>query len=163
MSKPAVKPVPEGYHTLTPVLTVDGAARAIDFYTRAFGARELGRAMAPDGQRLWHAELQIGDSRLMLSDEFPELGGSRGPRALGGASGSLHLYVADVDAFFQRAVDAGATVEMALENQFWGDRYGKLGDPFGHTWGVASHIEDLTEEEQRRRLEAQNAAQAAAP
>ncbi len=149
-----VRPVPEGYHTLTPVLTIDGAADAIDFYVRAFGARELNRAVAPDGKRVWHAELQIGDSRLMLSDEFPDMGGGRGPKSLGGTAGSIHLYVDDVDAFFQRAVDAGATVSMPLETMFWGDRYGKLTDPFGHSWGVASHVEDVSEEEQRRRVEA---------
>src|SRR5712664_2199221 len=114
-----VRPVPEGYHTLTPVLTLDGAAEAIDFYVRAFGARELNRAVAPDGTRIWHAELQIGDSRLMLSDEFPDMGGSRGPKALGGTAGSIHLYVEDVDAFFARAVAAGATVTMPLADQFW--------------------------------------------
>src|SRR5690349_611681 len=125
-----VLPVPEGYHTLTPVLTIDGAAAAIDFYTRAFGARELNRAVAPDGTRVWHAELQIGDSRLMLSDEFPDMG-ARGPLSLGGSPASIHLYVEDVDGFVERAVSAGATLTMPLENQFWGDRYGKLTDPFG--------------------------------
>jgi PhnB protein len=150
----AVRPVPEGYHTLTPVLTIDGAAEAIDFYVRAFGARELNRAVAPDGTRIWHAELEIGDSRLMLTDEFPDMGGARGPKALGGTAGSIHIYVDDVDALVERAVRAGATLTMPLENQFWGDRYGKLTDPFGHSWGVASHVEDVSEEEQRRRVEA---------
>src|SRR5262245_55940238 len=119
-----VQPVPEGYHTLTPVLTIDGAAAAIDFYVRAFGARELSRAVAPDGTRIWHAALQIGDSRLMLSDEFPDMGGPRGPLSLGGSPASIHLYVEDVDRFVERAVAAGATLTMPLENQFWGDRYG---------------------------------------
>jgi PhnB protein len=150
----AVRPVPEGYHTLTPVLTVNGGAEAIDFYVRAFGARELNRAVAPDGQRIWHAELEIGDSRLMLTDEFPDMGGTLGPKAWGGTAVSIHIYVDDVDALVERAVRAGATLTMPLENQFWGDRYGKLTDPFGHSWGVASHVEDVSEEEQHRRVEA---------
>lgn len=149
-----VRPVPEGYRTLTPVLTVEGAAEAIAFYERAFGARELSRAVAPDGQRIWHAVLELGDSKLMLSDAFPDMGGGPGPKALGGTASSLHLYVDDVDAFVLRAVGAGATLSMPLEDQFWGDRYGKLTDPFGHSWGVASHIEDVSEEEQRRRVAA---------
>jgi PhnB protein len=154
-----VRPIPDGYHTVTPGLTVRGAARAIEFYTRAFGARELGRMAAPDGQTIWHAELQIGDTRLMLADEFPDMGG-RAPEALGGTPVSLHLYVEDADALVQRAVEAGATVTQPLMDAFWGDRYGKLRDPFGHEWSVATHIEDVDEAEMRRRAQAFAAAPA---
>jgi uncharacterized glyoxalase superfamily protein PhnB len=152
-----VQPIPEGYRTVTPSLTVRGAAQAIEFYTRAFGARELGRMPAPDGQRIWHAELQLGDTRLMLADEFPEMGG-QAPQALGGTAVCLHLYVDDADAVVQRAVDAGASVIQPLMDTFWGDRYGKLKDPFGHEWSVATHVEDVSEDEMRRRAEAMMAA-----
>jgi PhnB protein len=148
-----VRPIPEGYHSVTPALLVRGGAQAIDFYTRAFGARELGRMPAPDGQRIWHAELQIGDARLMLADEFPDMGG-HAPESLGGTPVCLHLYVEDADAAVQRAVDAGATVIQPLMDAFWGDRYGRIKDPFGHEWSVATHIEDVSEEEMRRRAEA---------
>ena len=148
----SVRPIPEGYHSVTPALLVRGAAEAIDFYTRAFGARELGRMSAPDGQRIWHAELQIGDARLMLADEFPEMGG-HAPESLGGTPVSLHLYVEDADAVIQRAVDAGATVIQPPMDAFWGDRYGRIKDPFGHEWSVATHIEDVSEEEMRQRAE----------
>lgn len=150
----SARPIPEGYHSVTPSLVVRGAADAIEFYKRAFGARELGRMAAPDGQVIWHAEIQIGDSRLMLSDEFPEMGDCRAPTSLGGTSTSLHIYVEDADAAFQRAVDAGATVSMPLEDAFWGDRYGTVTDPFGHQWGIATHQEDVSEEEMRRRAQA---------
>jgi uncharacterized glyoxalase superfamily protein PhnB len=150
----AIRPIPEGYHTLTPSLTVDDAAQAIDFYKRAFGATELARAPAPDGERIWHAELQIGDSRLMLLDEFPEMGGCSAPKTLGGTTISLHLFVEDADAAFERAVDAGAAVEMPLQDAFWGDRYGKVRDPFGHVWSIATRKEEVSEEEQRRRAAA---------
>jgi uncharacterized glyoxalase superfamily protein PhnB len=149
----SVRPIPEGFHTLTPSLTVHNATEAIEFYKRAFGAEELSRAPAPDGRRIWHAELKIGDSRLMLNDEFPEMGGGRGPRSLGGTATSLHLYVRDADAVFKRAVEAGATVSMPIMDAFWGDRYGKVTDPFGHEWGIATHKEDVSEEERRRRVE----------
>ena len=149
----SVRPIPEGYHSVTPALLVRGGAQAIDFYTRAFGARELGRMPAPDGQRIWHAELQIGDARLMLADEFPDMGG-HAPESLGGTPVSLHLYVEDADATVQRALDAGATVIQPLMDAFWGDRYGRIKDPFGHEWGVATHIEDVPEAEMRRRAEA---------
>ena len=148
----SVRPIPEGYHSVTPALLVRGAAEAIDFYTRAFGARELGRMPAPDGQRIWHAELQIGDARLMLADEFPEMGG-HAPESLGGTPVSLHLYVEDADAVIQRAVNAGATVIQSPLDAFWGDRYGRIKDPFGHEWSVATHIEDVSEEEMRQRAE----------
>ena len=145
----AVKPIPEGYHTLTPYLTIRGAGQAIDFYKRAFGARERMRMPAPDG-KVMHAEIQIGDSILMVSDEFPEMG-SKSPQTLGGSPGSIFLYVDDVDKTFQRAVDAGAQPRMAVADMFWGDRFGRLVDPFGHEWGIATHKEDLTPEEIARR------------
>ena len=150
----SARPVPEGYHSLTPGLVVDNAAEAIEFYKRAFGARELGRMTAPDGQRIWHAELQIGDSRLMLGDEFPEMGEYRSPKSLGGTTASIHIYVDDADAVFQRAVDAGATATMPPTDAFWGDRYGKVTDPFGHQWGIATRQEEVSDEEMRRRAEA---------
>ena len=141
-----VKAVPEGYHTLTPHLVVRDAAKAIDFYKQAFGAKEIARMPLPDGKKLGHAELQIGDSRLMLADEFLEWG-SKGPEAIGGSPVTLSIYVEDCDAVFNRAVEAGATVKMPLADQFWGDRYGQVVDPFGHVWAVATHVKDLTLEE----------------
>ena len=149
----SIRPVPEGFHTLTPTLTVHNAVEAIEFYKRAFGAEELYRAPSPDGQRIWHATLTIGDSRLMLNDEFPDMG-CHAPRSLGGTPISLHLYVADADAVFQRAVAAGATVSMPIMDAFWGDRYGKLTDPFGHEWAIATQQEAVGEEELGRRIEA---------
>jgi uncharacterized glyoxalase superfamily protein PhnB len=153
-----VRPIPEGYHSLTPGLVVHNAAEAIEFYKRAFGARELARMPTPDGQKVWHAELQIGDSRLMLGDEMPGMG-SRSPKSLGGTASSIHLYVEDADAAVERAVEAGATVTMPLEDAFWGDRYGQVTDPFGHSWGIATRREELSEAEMARRAE-QFAAQA---
>jgi uncharacterized glyoxalase superfamily protein PhnB len=153
-----VRPIPEGYHSVTPSLTVHNAAEAIEFYKRAFGAEELGRAMSPDGKQVWHAELKIGDSRIMLADEFPDMGDTRAPKSLGGTATNLHIYVAGADAVFQQAVAAGATVRMPLDNAFWGDRYGTLLDPFGHSWGIATHREDVSDEEMRRRVEAFSAA-----
>ena len=156
----SARPVPEGYHSLTPGLIVDNAAQAIEFYKRAFGARELGRMTAPDGQRVWHAELQIGDSRLMLGDEFPDMGDCRSPKSIGGTASTVHLYVEDADAVFQRAVEAGATVTQPLMDAFWGDRYGKVTDPFGHQWGIATRQEEVSEEEMHRRIQAHSAASA---
>lgn len=150
----SVRPIPEGYHSLTPSLVVHNAAEAIEFYKRAFGARELFRMPAPDGQHIWHAELQIGDSRLMLGDEFPDMGECRAPTSLGGTTSSLNIYVEDADAVFQRAVDAGAKVSMPLMDAFWGDRYGTVTDPFGHQWGIMTHQEDVSEEEMERRMKA---------
>jgi len=147
-----VTPVPEGYHTLTPYLVVDRASEAIEFYKRAFGAAEIARMPGPGG-KVMHAEIQIGDSRLMLSDEFPEMGG-RSPKAFGGSPASLMVYVADVDTAFTRAVEAGASVEMPLANMFWGDRYGKVKDPFGHVWQMASHVEDVAPDEMAKRMAA---------
>ena len=147
-----VKPVPEGFHTLTAHLIVQDAARAIEFYKRAFGAEELGRMPGPGG-KLMHAEIKIGDSIFFLVDEFPEFG-SRSPQALGGSPVTLHLYVEDVDALFNRAVAAGATPQMPVQDQFWGDRFGKLVDPFGQEWSIATHKEELTPEEILKRGEA---------
>jgi PhnB protein len=154
MATRAVRPIPEGHHTITPSLTVDNAAEAIEFYKRAFGAQELERATAPDGKRIWHAMLQIGDSRLFLGDEFPDMGGSPSPKTLGQTPSSLHLYVEDADAVFQRALNAGATVRMPIEDMFWGDRYGTITDPFGHEWAIATRKEEVSDEEMRRRVEA---------
>jgi len=143
-----VRAIPEGYHSLTPALVCKGAARAIEFYKQAFNAKELHRMQGP-GDKIGHAELQIGDSRLMLSDEFP--GMANAPGSTPNSSNSIVLYTDNVDEVFNRAVKAGAKVEMPLENQFWGDRYGKLRDPFGHQWGLAQHVEDVAPAEIERR------------
>jgi PhnB protein len=135
-------PVPEDFHTITPQLVVKGVAAAIDWYTRAFGAHELLRNTAPDGASIMHAELLLGDSRFFVVDEFP--GSMVSPKSLGGTPVTLHLYVAGVDAMFDRAVAAGAAVLLPVADQFWGDRYGMLTDPFGHRWSIASRIEDLS-------------------
>ena len=140
-----VKPIPDGYHTLTPYLTVRDAARAIDFYKQAFGAAERGVMKGPDG-KVMHAELMIGDSIVMLADEFPEFG-AVSPQAIGGSASGLHIYVKDVDKAFDQAVKAGGSVEMPVADMFWGDRYGKLKDPFGHKWSIATHTADLSMEE----------------
>jgi len=154
------KAVPEGFHTITPHLIVRDAARAIEFYQKAFGAEVRGISYAPDGKKIIHASLKIGDSFLMLNDEFPEWGGACAP-APGGATGvQLHIYADDVDGLFERAASAGATVKMPLMDQFWGDRYGQVLDPFGHKWSLATHIKDMTQEEMRA---AQDAAMAKMP
>ena len=140
---PAARPA--GYHTVTPSLVVRDAAAAIDFYARAFGAEEVTRLAMPDGS-LAHAEIRIGDSIVMLGDEKPEWG-ALSPQSTNGTPASLHLYVDDVDAAFARAVREGATARMPVEDAFWGDRYGKVVDPFGHEWGLATHVRDMTEEE----------------
>ena len=146
-----VKPIPEGYHSVTPYLIVDDASRAIDFYTRAFGATEKFRL--PMGDKVGHAELQIGDSVVMLADEFPERD-IRGPKARGGATSSLMIYVDDVDTIFQRAIDAGGKVDgEGVKDQFYGDRSGTLIDPFGHKWTVATHVEDVPEDELQQRMQ----------
>jgi PhnB protein len=147
------KPIPDGYRTVTPYLTVHDAAGAIDFYRRALGAQEIDRIASPDGKRVMHAEIRIGDSVVMLSDEFPQMG-PRSPQTLGGTTGSILLYVPDVDAAFQRAIDAGAKALLPPADMFWGDRFGKLVDPFGHEWGMATHTEDLSPEEIRARAAA---------
>ena len=148
----AVKPIPDGYHTVTPYMYIKAAAPALEFYKKAFGATELFRMADPSG-RIGHAEIQIGDSRIMLADEHPEMG-VRGPLTLGGTSSSLVIYVADVDARFQQAVAAGATVTRPLKDQFYGDRTGTLTDPFGHVWTIAMHIEDVPPAEMNQRMEA---------
>jgi len=137
--------IPPGMHTVTPHLVCAGAAAAIEFYKKAFGAAEVSRVAGPDG-RIWNAQIKIGDSHLMLVDEFPEMG-SRGPRALGGTAVTIHLYVDDADVTFAQAVRSGCTVRMPLADMFWGDRYGLLDDPFGHSWSVATHQRDVCEDE----------------
>jgi PhnB protein len=148
----AVKPIPDGYHTATPYLIVRDAARAIAFYTQAFGATELMRLPAPNG-KLGHAEIKIGNSPIMLADEFPEMG-HRGPQSLGGAAVSILLYVEDVDEGFSQAIAAGAKALKPVADQFYGDRSGTLEDPFGHVWTLATHKEDVAPEEIQRRFEA---------
>jgi PhnB protein len=150
----AVKPVPEGYHTVIPYLSIKGAADAIEFYKKAFEAKELMRMAQPDG-RVGHAELQIGDSKVMLADEFPEMD-FRSPRSVGGSPVMLHLYVEDVDTVVGRAVANGAKVLRPIQDQFYGDRSGTLADPYGHLWHVATHKEDLSPEEIGRRAAAQH-------
>jgi uncharacterized glyoxalase superfamily protein PhnB len=151
MAKPG-KPVPDGFHTVTAHLTVKGAGEAIEFYKKAFGAEEVARMPGPGGT-IMHAEIRIGDSPIMLNDEFPEHG-ARGPKTIGGTPVSIHLYVKDVDALFDRAVKAGAKVTMPIADMFWGDRFGKLEDPFGHQWSLATHLEDVTSEECMERAKA---------
>ena len=146
-----VKPIPDGYHTVTPYLIINGAADAIEFYKQAFGAAEVMRLPAPGG-KLGHAEIQIGDSRIMLADEVPEMG-FQGPKSLGGAAVSICLYVEDVDALFQQALDAGGKEQRPVQDQFYGDRSGTLEDPFGHVWTIATHKEDLTHEEIEKRMQ----------
>jgi PhnB protein len=141
----SVKAIPDGYHTLTPYMTVRDAARAIEFYKQAFGAVEKGVMKGPDG-KVMHAELRIGDSLFMLADEFPQYG-SLSPLSTGGSGMGLHIYVEDVDSAFDRAVRAGAKTEMPVTDTFWGDRYGKLADPFGHKWSIATHKRDMSREE----------------
>jgi PhnB protein len=150
-----VKPVPDGYHTLTPYLSIRGASDAIAFYKKAFGAEELYRMPMPDG-KVGHAELQIGDSRIMLADEFPEMPDVvvRSPQGLGGTTFGLNVYLPDVDARFQRAVEAGAVVKRPVQDQFYGDRSGTVQDPFGHVWTLSTHVEDISPEEMKKRMEA---------
>ncbi len=147
-----VQAIPEGYHTLTPGLIVQGAARAIEFYRKAFGAEERMRMPAPDG-RIMHSELKIGDSIIFVNDEMPDMQ-CLSPKTLKGSPISLYIYVENVDAAFKRAVEAGATVTMPLADMFWGDRFGKLVDPFGHQWGLATHKEDVAPAEMKKRQEA---------
>jgi len=143
----AKRPVPEGYSTVTPQLTLDNAAQAIDWYKKGLGAQELSRSTGPDG-KIMHAEIQIGNSRLMLNDAVM---GGKGPKAIGGSPASLWLYVDDCDALFNKAVSAGATAKMPVDNQFWGDRMGVLVDPHGYQWAIATHKEDLTKQEMDQR------------
>jgi len=153
MATKKVPPIPTGHRSLAPYLCIRGAGKAIDFYTRAFGAKELFRFPGPDG-RISHAELQIGDSVLMLADENPAQG-TRSPEAYHGTPASVFLYLADVDSVFKKAAAAGAKIVTPPEDMFWGDRYGKLTDPFGHEWGIATHIEDVSPEEMAGRMAAQ--------
>ncbi len=146
----SVKPIPDGYHNLTPYMTVRDAARAIEFYKQAFGAVEKGVMHGPDG-KIMHAELRIGDSIFMLADEFPQYG-ALSPQSTGGSGMGLHIYTEDVDGAFDRAVKAGATVEMPVSDMFWGDRYGKLGDPFGHKWSIATHKRDMSGDEMAQEM-----------
>ncbi|MEO8429356.1 MAG: VOC family protein [Verrucomicrobiota bacterium] len=148
-----IKPIPSGFHTLTPYLVVKGASQAIEFYKKAFGAEEISRVPGPDGKSLMHADLKIGDSHFFLVDEFPEMD-CRGPQSIGGTPVTIHMCVEDVDAAFGQAVAAGAQVRMPLADMFWGDRYGVLADPFGHAWSMATHKEDLTPEEIGKRVQA---------
>ena len=145
-----IKEIPKGFHTVTPYLTVTDSARAIDFYKRAFGAEELLRVDLPDG-KVAHAEIKIGDSIIMLCDEMP--GWSRSPQSLGGTAVNIFLYVKDVDQVFNQAVAAGARINMPVGDMFWGDRYGQVTDPFGHSWSLATHKEDVLPEELPKRAQ----------
>ncbi len=146
-----VNPIPEGNHTITAGLVVKGARKAIEYYKTAFGAREISVAAGPDGKSVMHAELQIGDTKIYLGDEAPDMG-AVSPQTLGGSPVSLNIYTEDCDAMFKRAVAAGATVKMPLADRFWGDRYGKIVDPFGHHWGIATHKEDVSMPEMEKRM-----------
>jgi PhnB protein len=150
------KPIPEGYHTATPYLIIRGAADAIEFYQKAFGATELFRFPAPDG-KIGHAEIKIGDSPIMLADEYPEMG-YKGPQTLGGSPVSIMIYVEDVDTVFNRAVSSGGSIKEAVQDKFYGDRMGTLTDPFGHVWHISTHKEDVSVEEMQRRAKAASAA-----
>jgi PhnB protein len=147
-----IKAIPEGMHTITPHLVVKGAGQAIDFYKKAFGAQELVRMLWPGGDTIMHAHLRIGDSPLFLVEEMPDMG-SRGPEIGGGSPVTIHLYVEDVDSAFNAALAAGAKQIMPPSDMFWGDRWGKLVDPFGHEWSLATHKEDLTPEEIGKRAQ----------
>lgn len=141
-----LNPVPEGFHTVTPHLVVKGVGEALDFYAKAFGAEEIVRMPGPDGSTVMHAEIKIGDSMIMMCEECPDMGASS-PLAMSSSPVTIHLYVDDADAFQARAVDAGAKVALEVQNTFWGDRYGKVVDPFGHNWSIASRVENLSPEE----------------
>jgi PhnB protein len=151
-----VNPIPDGYHSVTPYLYIDGAASAIDFYKTAFGAVEVMRLAGPDG-KIGHAEIKIGDSHVMLADEFPDMG-ARSPHTIGGTAVGLMVYLPDVDVVVERAVKAGATLERPVENKFYGDRTGGIIDPFGHRWYIATHVEDVPPEEMEKRAAAAMAA-----
>jgi uncharacterized glyoxalase superfamily protein PhnB len=153
MAQKKVSPVPEDFHTITPHLVVRGVVKAVAFYEQAFGASELYRNLAPDGVSVMHSEMLLGSSRFFVNDEFPEYG-VLSPKTLNGSPVMLHLYVEDVDSFFEQAVEAGAEIAMPVADAFWGDRYGILVDPFGHRWSVASRIEDLAPDETHERAKA---------
>ncbi|HLH08506.1 MAG TPA: VOC family protein [Terriglobales bacterium] len=146
----STKPVPEGFHTITPSLTLRNATQAIEFYKKALGAEEITRMATPDG-KIGHAELKIGDSIIFLSDEMPGMGMAKSPQSLGGCTGVLNVYVPDVDRVFERALAAGAKTGMPVADQFWGDRYGTFIDPFGFAWGIGTHVEDVSPAEMDRR------------
>ena len=145
------KKIPDGFHTITPHLVVNDAKGAIDFYKKAFNAEEINRSTVPGAAKIMHAMIRIGDSRIMLADEMPEWG-SLGPKALKGSPVTIHLYVDDADAFARRAAAAGAKITMPVDDMFWGDRYGKLEDPFGHQWSVGTHVRDVSPEEMQRAM-----------
>lgn len=146
------KKIPQGYHSVTPYLIVKNASEAIEYYKKIFSAKEHGRMMTPDGKRIAHAEIEIGDSKIMLADEFPEMN-SLSPESIGGSPVGLFLYVEDVDKIVNNAINQGAKELVKVEDQFWGDRYGSIEDPFGHRWSIATHIKDLTEEEMKKAAE----------
>lgn len=148
-----VNPIPEGFGTVTPHIIVKDAAAAIEFYKKAFGAEEICRMPGPGGQGVMHAEIRIGKSPIMLAGEWPGEGCPKSPTTLGGSCVTIHLYVEDVDKVYKQAIDAGATQTMPPMDAFWGDRYGKLKDPYGHEWGIATHIEDVSPEEMPARME----------
>ena len=148
-ARPRVSAIPKGYHSITPVLVVKGAEQAIEFYKKAFGAKELNRAYMPGGNIIMHAEIQIGDSRIMLNDEFPEMN-CKAPQSVGGASTALYVYVKDVEKIFTQAADSGAKVTMPLMDAFWGDRTGQLVDPFGHIWSFATRNRNLSQKEMQK-------------
>jgi uncharacterized glyoxalase superfamily protein PhnB len=150
MTQATAKAIPDGMHSVTPHLVCAGAAAAIDFYKKAFGAVELSRMPGKDG-KIMHAAIKIGDSMIMMADEFPEWG-SFGPKALKGSSVVLHLYVPDADAFAAGAVNAGATMKMPVSEMFWGDRYGQVEDPFGHRWAIATHVRDVGVDEMQKAM-----------
>ena len=152
-AKPQAKPIPEGFRTITPHMVVRDAAAAIEFYKKAFGAEELVRMPGPDGKSVMHAEIKIGDSVFMMCEECPSGEGAKSPQTLNGTTMSIHLYVEDADAVYNRAVEAGAKPTMPLMETFWGDRFGVLTDPFGHNWYVATHVKDLTPEEMQKGAE----------
>ncbi len=154
------KKIPDGFHALTPHLVVRDGNAAIEFYKKAFGAQELGRMAMPGGKKIMHALLKINDSMLMLMDEMPETK-TMGPTSLGGTAVTLHLYVTDVDAAFDRAAKAGAKVVLPVSDMFWGDRYGIITDPFGHNWSLATHVRDVAPEEMAKAAEAACAPSAA--
>jgi PhnB protein len=144
--------IPPGYHTVTPSLVVKGGKRALEFYEKAFGAKMLGTMYMPDGETVMHAEFQIGDSIIMLGEESPEMG-AVSPQTLGGTPASLNLYVEDCDALYKQALTAGATSKMEPADMFWGDRYCKVTDPFGHSWGILTHKEDVSEQDMGKRAQ----------
>lgn len=157
----ATKPIPQGFHTITPHLVCKNASKAIDFYKSAFGAEPIRTHLTPDG-KVMHAELKIGDSIVMLGEEFPDWK-VLSPASLGGTGVFIHIYTDDVDSLFNRAVSAGSTVTMPVMDQFWGDRYGQVVDPFGHKWSIATHVEDVPEEEMEKRGRAAMAQMAKPP